>query len=116
MIYINFPRKNNVRQSGTRNITYLIPHQTNTQKMGKNRRLMSNFEILIIFLSQFVCVLLLFFRLAVNTFATEAERAQLDLTADNEEEQKLQMQIKKWDRKKKKMITVNNVRRFNFFK
>lgn len=35
---------------------------------------------------------------------------QMDLTADNEESQRLQAQIKKWDRKKKKIITINNVR------
>ncbi|XP_011054919.1 PREDICTED: ATP-dependent RNA helicase DDX54 [Acromyrmex echinatior] len=44
--------------------------------------------------------------LAVNTFATEADKAQMDLTADNEDGQHLQMQLKKWDRKKKKMVTV----------
>ncbi|XP_046821436.1 ATP-dependent RNA helicase DDX54 isoform X2 [Vespa crabro] len=46
--------------------------------------------------------------LAVNNFMTEAEKAQLDLTADNEESLRLQTQLKKWDRKKKKMITINN--------
>ncbi|XP_077267189.1 ATP-dependent RNA helicase DDX54 isoform X2 [Temnothorax americanus] len=44
--------------------------------------------------------------LAVNTFATEADKAQLELTADNEEGRHLQTQLKKWDRKKKKMVTV----------
>ncbi|KAL0132156.1 hypothetical protein PUN28_000139 [Cardiocondyla obscurior] len=44
--------------------------------------------------------------LAVNTFATEADKAQMDLTADNEEARHLQTQLKKWDRKKKKMVTV----------
>ncbi|XP_011866116.1 PREDICTED: ATP-dependent RNA helicase DDX54 [Vollenhovia emeryi] len=44
--------------------------------------------------------------LAVNTFATEADKAQMDLTADNEEGRHLQTQLKKWDRKKKKMVTV----------
>ncbi|XP_035725205.1 ATP-dependent RNA helicase DDX54-like [Vespa mandarinia] len=46
--------------------------------------------------------------LAVNNFMTEAEKVQLDLTADNEESLRLQTQLKKWDRKKKKMITINN--------
>lgn len=46
--------------------------------------------------------------LAVNNFITEAEKVQMDLTADNEESQRFQKQLKKWDRKKKKMITVNN--------
>ncbi|XP_050465860.1 ATP-dependent RNA helicase DDX54 [Cataglyphis hispanica] len=45
--------------------------------------------------------------LAVNTFATEADKAQMDLMADNEEGQHLQKQLKKWDRKKKKMVTVD---------
>lgn len=49
--------------------------------------------------------------LAVNSFNTEAEKAQLELTADNEESQRLQTQIRRWDRKKKKMITVNNDRK-----
>ncbi|XP_003698353.1 ATP-dependent RNA helicase DDX54 [Apis florea] len=46
--------------------------------------------------------------LAVNSFNAEAEKVQMDLTADNEESQRLQTQIKKWDRKKKKIITINN--------
>ncbi|XP_051168138.1 ATP-dependent RNA helicase DDX54 [Leptopilina boulardi] len=46
--------------------------------------------------------------LAVNVFAKDAERMQLDLTGDSEESRRLQTQIKKWDRKKKKMVTINN--------
>ncbi|XP_034190924.1 ATP-dependent RNA helicase DDX54 isoform X1 [Osmia lignaria lignaria] len=46
--------------------------------------------------------------LAVNSFNTEAEKVQMDLTADNEESQRLHAQLKKWDRKKKKMVTINN--------
>ncbi|XP_023245258.1 ATP-dependent RNA helicase DDX54 [Copidosoma floridanum] len=46
--------------------------------------------------------------LAVNNFASEAEKAHFDLCADNNESQRLQKQIKKWDRKKKKMITIDN--------
>lgn len=49
------------------------------------------------------------FSLAVNTFATEADKAQMDLTADNEESRHLQTQLKKWDRKKKKMVTIERV-------
>ena len=49
------------------------------------------------------------YSLAVNNFTTEADRVQMDLGVDNEESRRLQTQIKKWDRKKKKMITVNNV-------
>ncbi|XP_012231661.1 ATP-dependent RNA helicase DDX54 [Linepithema humile] len=45
--------------------------------------------------------------LAVNTFATEADKAQMDLTADTEEGRHLQTQLKKWDRKKKKMVTID---------
>ncbi|XP_031841303.2 ATP-dependent RNA helicase DDX54 [Nomia melanderi] len=51
--------------------------------------------------------------LAVNSFNTEADKVQMDLTADNEESLRLQAQIKKWDRKKKKMITINNDRKAN---
>ncbi|CAD1478066.1 unnamed protein product [Heterotrigona itama] len=51
--------------------------------------------------------------LAVNSFNTEADQVQMDLTADNEESQRFQAQIKKWDRKKKKMITINNERKVN---
>ncbi|XP_015119993.1 ATP-dependent RNA helicase DDX54 isoform X2 [Diachasma alloeum] len=46
--------------------------------------------------------------LAVNHFATAAEKVQMDLTVDNEESRRLQTQVKKWDRKKKKMITINS--------
>ncbi|XP_034941130.1 ATP-dependent RNA helicase DDX54 [Chelonus insularis] len=46
--------------------------------------------------------------LAVNNFMTDAERVQMDLDVDNEDSRRLQTQIKKWDRKKKKMITVDN--------
>lgn len=50
-----------------------------------------------------------FSSLAVNTFSTEADKAQMDLTADNEQSRHLQTQLKKWDRKKKKMITIDKV-------
>lgn len=33
----------------------------------------------------------------------------MDLTADNEQARHLQTQLKKWDRKKKKMITIDKV-------
>ncbi|KAK0077674.1 hypothetical protein PV325_003593 [Microctonus aethiopoides] len=46
--------------------------------------------------------------LAVNNFTTDAEHAQMDLSADNEDSRRQQSQMKKWDRKKKKMITINN--------
>ena len=46
--------------------------------------------------------------LAVNTFNTDADKAQLDLTGDNEESQRFHAQIKKWDRKKKKMVNIDN--------
>lgn len=44
--------------------------------------------------------------LAVNNFQNEASQAQLDLTGDTEETYKLNKQLKKWDRKKKKMVAV----------
>lgn len=44
--------------------------------------------------------------LAVNSFSQEAERLQMDLTADSEDSRRLQTQLKRWDRKKKKMVTV----------
>ncbi|XP_011503784.1 PREDICTED: ATP-dependent RNA helicase DDX54 [Ceratosolen solmsi marchali] len=46
--------------------------------------------------------------LAVNNFTTEADKVYLDFTADNENSRRFQNQIKKWDRKKKKMITIEN--------
>lgn len=48
-------------------------------------------------------------RLAVNNFTQEANNATIEFSGDNEQSMKLQKQIKKWDRKKKKMVTVNNV-------
>lgn len=49
------------------------------------------------------------YRLAVNSFSAEAERLQMDLTADSEDSRRLQTQLKRWDRKKKKMVTVSKV-------
>lgn len=49
--------------------------------------------------------------LAVNSFNTEADKVQMDLTGDNEESQRLQAQFKKWDRKKKKIVTIDNNRK-----
>lgn len=46
--------------------------------------------------------------LAVNNFKSAASRAEMDLTGDSEETRRLQTNMKKWDRKKKKMITINN--------
>jgi len=51
----------------------------------------------------------LFHSLAINSFATEVDKAQLDLTADNKEGRHLQTQLKKWDRKKKKMVAIDQV-------
>ncbi|KAK9693141.1 Helicase conserved C-terminal domain [Popillia japonica] len=45
--------------------------------------------------------------LAVNNFNQEATKVQFDITGDSEEMIKTAKQIKKWDRKKKKMVTVN---------
>lgn len=44
--------------------------------------------------------------LAVNNFADEANKAAFDITGDNEEGLKTQKQLKKWDKKKKKMVDV----------
>jgi predicted GIY-YIG superfamily endonuclease len=45
-------------------------------------------------------------RLAVNNFQNEASKVQLDLTCDSEEGMRRSTQMKKWDRKKKKMVAV----------
>nr|XP_022919550.1 ATP-dependent RNA helicase DDX54 [Onthophagus taurus] len=45
--------------------------------------------------------------LAVNSFAQEANQVQMDLTGDSHETMRMSKQVKKWDRKKKKMITVD---------
>lgn len=44
--------------------------------------------------------------LAVNNFHKEATKVQLDLTGDSEDMFKKGVQMKKWDRKKKKMVAV----------
>jgi hypothetical protein len=49
------------------------------------------------------------FRFAVNNFEHEASKAKLDLTADSEETLRKQSRLKRWDRKKKKMVAVNMV-------
>ncbi|KAG7208122.1 hypothetical protein KM043_009693 [Ampulex compressa] len=46
--------------------------------------------------------------LAVNSFNTQADKEQMDMTADTEDGRRLQTQLKRWDRKKKKFITVDN--------
>ncbi|XP_076255680.1 ATP-dependent RNA helicase DDX54 isoform X2 [Rhynchophorus ferrugineus] len=49
--------------------------------------------------------------LSVNNFQSEASKVQLDLTGDSEEAMKLNRSMKMWDRKKKKMVTVENSRK-----
>jgi hypothetical protein len=49
------------------------------------------------------------FRFAVNNFEHEASKAKLDLTGDSEETLRKQSRLKRWDRKKKKMVAVNMV-------
>lgn len=49
-----------------------------------------------------------YFRLAVNTFTTDAEKLAFDITADSEEQQRLNQQMKRWDRKKMKMVGVQS--------
>lgn len=44
---------------------------------------------------------------AVNNFHHEASKANLDLTADSEETMRFQQKMKRWDRRKKKMVAVN---------
>lgn len=56
------------------------------------------------------------FRLTVNNFQRDASNAQLDLTGDSAESIQLTKQMQKWDRKKKKMITVNPVSIKNILK
>lgn len=46
-------------------------------------------------------------RLAVNSFQKEANKVELDLTGDSDETLRLAKQIKKWDSKKKKIVTIN---------
>lgn len=47
-----------------------------------------------------------FNRLAVNNFHNEASKVQLDLAGDSAETLRKGIQMKKWDRKKKKMVAV----------
>ncbi|XP_050313208.1 ATP-dependent RNA helicase DDX54 [Anthonomus grandis grandis] len=49
--------------------------------------------------------------LTVNSFQTEASKVQLDLTGDTERSMKLNSTLKKWDRKKKKMVAVEDPRK-----
>lgn len=83
---------------------YRISHRTDTQKKGE-------LEIIIKNMNKYVNndIESTVNRLAVNSFQQEASKAQLDLTGDSEETQKLSKQLKRWDRKKKKMVTVNQV-------
>lgn len=53
--------------------------------------------------------MILNFRLAVNNFQTEANKVQFDMLGDSAEAIRMSKQLLKWDRKKKKMITVNPV-------
>ncbi|XP_030767680.1 ATP-dependent RNA helicase DDX54 [Sitophilus oryzae] len=49
--------------------------------------------------------------LLVNNFQNEASKVQFDITGDSEKAMKLNSSMKKWDRKKKKMVTVENPRK-----
>lgn len=75
--------------------------------MGKSYSI--TYSSFLLFSCYFCLTFILFSSLAVNTFSTEADKAQMDLTADNEQSRHLQTQLKKWDRKKKKMITIDKV-------
>ncbi|RZB58826.1 ATP-dependent RNA helicase DDX54 [Asbolus verrucosus] len=48
--------------------------------------------------------------LAVNNFQNEASQVQFDLTCDSEEMMRKSAQMKKWDRKKKKMVALPDKR------
>lgn len=50
----------------------------------------------------------------MNNFQNEASRAQLDLTGDSKETMNLNSTLKRWDRKKKKMVTIE-VNTIHFF-
>lgn len=45
--------------------------------------------------------------LSINNFQQDVDKVQFDITGDSAETMKLSKQIKKWDRKKKKMVTIN---------
>lgn len=45
----------------------------------------------------------------MNNFQQEANKVQFDITGDSEETMKVSKQMKVWDRKKKKLVTVNPV-------
>ncbi|XP_060525012.1 ATP-dependent RNA helicase DDX54 [Cylas formicarius] len=49
--------------------------------------------------------------LLVNNFQKEAKRAELELVADSEQALKMTKQMKRWDRKKKKMVNVEDPRK-----
>lgn len=83
------------------NITYHTLLQTGTQKKGK--KTIKFFLIITVFDCKYC------YSLAVNNFQIEATKAQIDLIGDSSETQRITVQQKKWDRKKKKMITVNPV-------
>ncbi|KAG5887596.1 hypothetical protein JTB14_025755 [Gonioctena quinquepunctata] len=48
--------------------------------------------------------------LAVNNFQKDASKAQLDLVGDSEETLRMHKQLKVWDRKKKKMVSLPNAK------
>ena len=47
-----------------------------------------------------------FFRLAVNNFVDEANKATFDMVGDSAEGFKIQHQLKKWDKKKMRIVDV----------
>lgn len=49
-------------------------------------------------------------RLAINSFSKEAQQAEFSVTADTMESQRLNRTLQKWDRKKKKMVNVEDPR------
>lgn len=86
-------------------ITYLMFPKINTQKKGK-----ISVDTVFMFLCNFHSI----FRLTVNNFQREAKDAQLDLVGDSAEMLQKSKQLIRWDRKKKKMVTVNPVIFYKF--
>lgn len=48
--------------------------------------------------------------MAINSFSKEAQQAEFSVTADTMESQRLTRTLQKWDRKKKKMVNVEDPR------
>jgi ATP-dependent RNA helicase DDX54/DBP10 len=49
-------------------------------------------------------------RLSINTFTKDARSAEISVAPDSHEGQKMEQKLKRWDRKKKKMVSVQDKR------